>query len=1291
MNNEIINKIITGRVEPHIYAFETCSVPNYLKIGDTYRPVYQRLEEWRRHYKNLQKLYEHPAVIENKYFRDYAVHAFVEDVKGRRRIKDEDFQEGLYHSKEFFKDATPADIKEAINDIRRSYQDQTGEYNFYSMLNVPEQKNDNYQQNNFYTELRDNQKEVVKNFGAALDKGRTKLLMYAIMRFGKSVTAMSCAEAMPNCNLVVIVSAKADVKDSWESTIKVIKNFEDFIYADGESLKENPQIISETISEGKKLAICLTLQDISSQKIKDRYDELFNKCEIDLLIVDETHFGARAEHLGKVLQSDPSVKTESDSDEKEESFEELEKTVHALKCRVQLHLSGTPYRILLGNEFSEEDIICQCTYPDIIKASEDWDAKNLDNKEEWENPYYGFPQMVRFAFNFNASSLKKIEQLRKQGKDYFFDALFVAKKNNDGEYVFVNETEVLDFLKAINSGDEDSNILSFLSNDRIKEGKLCHHVVMVLPRRASCDAMESLLKSHSELMPLSEYTIVNAAGITNRVKKLSSIKSIIRTCESEGKRTLTLTVNRLLTGTTVPEWDTMIFLKGTSSPQEYDQAIYRLQNPFVKTYKDEEGKEIKYNMKPQTLLVDFSPERMFVLQEKRAFYSSVNSQEYGNDKIEKEIQRELDISPILYVNHDKLQEVSAVDILDKIRMYSSNRSIMDEAMEVGTDYTLKDNEDLYAEIMRYAPIGSANIMTTKAHEADKESDADIPDENNGSDSSSKEHKDDEERKEKETDSYEKRLATYFSHILFFAYLTKDTVKNISDICSVSGSEDNQRIASHLGLKLDKLEKLAVSMHPTRREILEFKIANINDLSHDTSILPTQKVENAMKQFGRWSESEVITPNNIASDMIALIPEESVGNNFCFLDIASKEGEFANAIFKRFGDRVKNNIFSLPTSGVAYEFTRKVYEELGLPVENIISEFNTYDLLGKNKEKYLDIIKTMKINAIVGNPPYQINNGSGGTNDAPVYQDFALIGLDYSSDYSCMIMKAIWYAGGRKNRIDDFRKRMLNSGQIRKLITFNDSHQIFPGTQIKGGVCYYLADKNDAGLCDYTYNRPGCSYSCQRNLSDFDILIRDPQLAAIVKKVVRKETENPMVSSIVSSDTPFGIPSNPQKNKKTTYDIVKEKDSVHNVKCYYMDEHNKRTVGYMSKSVISKNSLDIKYPKVLIPEAYGAGEDFPHQILGEPIVAGAMSVCSQSYLYARFDTQKEAKNFEIYLKTRFFRALTAAAKMTQHAMSKVYRFVPIQDFSITWTDEMLYAKYEITPDEQQYIKSIIKQM
>ena len=85
----------------------------------------------------------------------------------------------------------------------------------------------------------------------------------------------------------------------------------------------------------------------------------------------------------------------------------------------------------------------------------------------------------------------------------------------------------------------------------------------------------------------------------------------------------------------------------------------------------------------------------------------------------------------------------------------------------------------------------------------------------------------------------------------------------------------------------------------------------------------------------------------------------------------------------------------------------MYEELGLPVENIISEFNTYDLLGKNKEKYLDIIKTMKINAIVGNPPYQINNGSGGTNDAPVYQDFSLIGLDYSSDYSCMIMKAIW--------------------------------------------------------------------------------------------------------------------------------------------------------------------------------------------------------------------------------------------------------------------------------------------
>jgi hypothetical protein len=118
---------------------------------------------------------------------------------------------------------------------------------------------------------------------------------------------------------------------------------------------------------------------------------------------------------------------------------------------------------------------------------------------------------------------------------------------------------------------------------------------------------------------------------------------------------------------------------------------------------------------------------------------------------------------------------------------------------------------------------------------------------------------------------------------------------------------------------------------------------------------------------------------------------------------------------------------------------------------------------------------------------------------------------------------------------------------------------------------------------------------------------------------------------------------------------------------------------------------IDMEKVLIPKGYGAGETFPHQILGEPEYAGSQSVCSQSYLYAAFNSENEARNFITYLKTKLFRALVLSVKISQDAMSKVYRFVPVQDFSKSWTDSELYAKYGLSNEEIAFIEAIIKPM
>lgn len=1299
MNTEVVDKIIIGRVEPHIYAFETNTVPNYLKIGDTYRPVEERLEEWRHHYKDLVKLYEHEARVDEKYFRDFEVHKFVIEEKKRSRITRDVFPNLKYFSNEFFENAVPSDIDEAIADIRESAKKNDGRYKFYSMQDGRIPEDFHYTRDKEPLIPRPNQADAIERFENAIKKKRTHLLMYAVMRFGKSFTAMCCAQKM-NADLVLVVSAKADVKGEWKKTVEKFKNFEEYQYFSSKDLKSNHQLILEAKEKRQKIVVCLTLQDLSSNEIKERHKQLFEQ-SVDLLIVDETHFGARAEHYGSVLtkKSDDKVLAQEKM-HNDESVDDLLELTRKLKSKVQLHLSGTPYRILMGNEFTDEDIISYCQFTDIIEASHKWDEENLDTKEEWENPYFGFPQMVRFAFNLNASAIKKLEELEQTGVSTAFRELFhplsIKKDNNGKHLVFRHEQEVLDFLQVIDGSKEDTNVMGFLDNERIKQGNLCRHVVMVLPYRASCDAMEALIKKHKgKFKNLSNYEILNITGIEDErlYGNLTNVKKKIEDCEANGEKTLTLTVNRMLTGSTVPEWDTMIYLKETQSPQEYDQAIFRLQNPYVVTYTDGDGHIAKRNMKPQTLLVDFDPNRLFFLQELRAHIYDINTDANGNRHLLERIGKELEVSPVIWLNKDKLREVTQNDILDFIRKYSSERSILDEAKDVPVDLSLLDVDELREEIMRQQPIGARGGLKINPTKEEGEDDIDLgaddampSDEDVTSPSSEKENKED--------DSLGKRIVTLYSRYLFFAFLSKDKVMALQDIMDViENGGDNKRIAKNLGVSKRMAQLLHKHLNPNALRELDYKIQNINDLANDESKQPIERVENAIRQFGRWSESEVVTPvESVALRMLRQVPHDRIAADAKFLDIASKVGEFAYAILLEFGDSYKDKIYSIPTSSIAYEFTRKVYEALDMPVENIASDYNSYDLIGERAEEIINKIKKMGITVAVGNPPYQDEGGSGGTNDAPIYQKFCGITKEVTTDFTMMITPSKWFTGGREHLLGDFRRDMLKGGNVLFMSAYSDAGALFPNVEIKGGICYFITDRLHSGKCEYSLNRDGVVSSASLNLGEYDILIREPQMALIVNKVLKQAKIDGVdfVEGHISSDTPFGIPTNPSKSKKTKYEVVNEKRNLDDVLIFYLDG-NKRTVGYVDRKLISKNAEDIDAVKVFIPAAYGASESFPHQILGVPEFAPIGSVCSQTYLYIKFPTETEATNFISYLKTRFFRALVSAIKITQHAQTSVYHFVPMQDFSRPWTDEELYKKYDLTEDEIKYIESMIKPM
>ena len=139
-------------------------------------------------------------------------------------------------------------------------------------------------------------------------------------------------------------------------------------------------------------------------------------------------------------------------------------------------------------------------------------------------------------------------------------------------------------------------------------------------------------------------------------------------------------------------------------------------------------------------------------------------------------------------------------------------------------------------------------------------------------------------------------------------------------------------------------------------------------------------------------------------------------------------------------------------------------------------------------------------------------------------------------------------------------------------------------------------------------------------------------------------------------------------------------------------YGNKSVSYLSRSSINQNKDWIDKYKILISYAYGAGEDFPHQIINKPFVVGENTACTETYLViGPFDNKETALNVQSYIKTKFLRFLVLLLKNTQHATKAVYQFVPMQDFSKPWTDEELYAKYNLNVEEIEFIESMIKPM
>lgn len=331
------------------------------------------------------------------------------------------------------------------------------------------------------------------------------------------------------------------------------------------------------------------------------------------------------------------------------------------------------------------------------------------------------------------------------------------------------------------------------------------------------------------------------------------------------------------------------------------------------------------------------------------------------------------------------------------------------------------------------------------------------------------------------------------------------------------------------------------------------------------------------------------------------------------------------------------------------------------------------------QKLQEIFPDMKFDVIIGNPPYQLKDGGHGASASPLYHRFVQGAIKLNPRYISMIIPARWYAGGKG--LDEFRAEMLADRRMAVLADHADAGECFPGVEIKGGVCYFLWDarhgtKEDE-VCIVRNIAVGKVEEGARRLDDFDVFIRFNKAVSILNKV--RKLGEPALDEQVSRQKPFGF--------RTNFEAFSRTPITNGVRLYARGQ-----AGWIERNEIKFNSEWIDSWKVITSMAYGAGDGFPHQITGQPIIVEPNSVCTETYLVLGvFGTNIEANNFAAYQRTRFFRFLVSLRKNTQHLTKDRFSFVPQLDMTRPWTDADLYARYGLTSDEIAYIESMIKEM
>lgn len=1164
-------------------------------------------------------------------------------------------------------------------------------------------------------QFRPEQREAIDKTLRQFKKGN-QMLWNAKMRFGKTLSALQVVKERGDFRRVLILTHRPVVDAGW---------FEDFgkIFYDNDEYAYGSKTNGDTFVSLERRArrgecryiYFASMQDLRGSELVggnfDKNNDIFST-PWDLIIVDEAHEGTQTE-LGKAV------------------MKELTKE----KTKV-LRLSGTPFNLL--DDFKEEEIY---TWDYVMeqRAKAQWDIEHPGD----HNPYAGLPRLNIYTYDLGRLMNEYADE------DIAFNFREFFRVNDSGE--FVHRSHVQNFLDLLTKTDEES--MYPFANKRYRD--IFRHTLWMVPGVKSAKALAAMLRNHPVF---GLFEIVNVAGDGDEEEaNEEALKKVTDAIgpDPDKTRTITLSCGRLTTGVSVKPWMGVFMLSGSfnTAASAYMQTIFRVQTPATINGRVKEDCYVFDFAPDRTLKVLAETAK---ISTKAGKQSSGERQQLGEFlnfcpiiSIEGSQMKQLDTEHML----QQLKRVYVERVVQN--GFEDGYLYNDELMKL-TDVDIKEFDELKGIIGKTKAMGKTNdiIVNNQGLTDEEYAEQEQLEKKNKRQRTPEEQARLEELKKKrkvkeDAISILRGISIRMPLLIYGADITdEDKELTIDNFTSLVDSRSWEEFMPK-GVTMQRFNAFKKYYDP---DVFTAAAKRIRQMARAADRLPIEerieRIADIFATFRNPDKETVLTPWRVVNmhlsdtlggytffneDFSETIEEprfvdrgdvttEVFSPDSHLLEINSKSGLYPlylayniyrsrlrNAMFSPetleehqaiWDAAVAENIFVICKTPMAKSITRRTLLGFRKGKTNM---WAPDDLINKIKnqpelfvKKVHDLVgKNVKINAIVGNPPYQETLEAGRSLAKQLFPDFIEIGIKLTPIYFSLITPARWFtADAQDNSFPKLRNFARENNHFSIIVTHNGK-KLFPNTELSM-VDYFLWSKDYKGDVNFSEHISDKPNSLVRPLFEdgLDIIVPQNNIISIIQKI--KDDNFTSLNSITTGRDAFGIVGKDFEKRSKSEPF---NDSVA-VQCAY------EQIRYISRSDVKKGIDILDCYKVFTSKGNGGAglltDGKPVAIIGKAFIANPGMACTDSLIpFGKFGTRTEAESLQKYMSSKFLRFCVGILKVSQNLYQNVYAFVPLQDFTsesdIDWSksveeiDAQLYAKYNLSKDEISFIESMIKPM